>query len=154
MSHLLVLVIVERIPPHPYAQAQVQVKELLSPYFRRGGYDPSLPNSHLYKCDGWGIGGRYDGLIFGKEQHYNLTPFEYRKRYGWDVIKPEDNIRSVSEVPKDMIQHIDALVTPDGEWHGREEKAGDEWVSELTTIITEISLHYPSLLAVAVDCHY
>ena len=153
MSHLLALIIVERTPPHPYARARVQVKELLSPYFQPGGPDPSLPNYHLYKCDGWVIGGRFDGLIFGKEQHYNLTPFEYQKRYGLDVIKPEDNIRPVSDVPKDMIQHIDALVTPDGAWHDREEKAVDEWASELTTIIAEMSLHCPSLLAVAVDCH-
>ena len=72
MAHFLTLVIIERTPPRPLVRAQAMLGQLLAPFFRPSG----ARLYEQYKCDGWVIGGRYDGLFFAKKQHYSLTPLE------------------------------------------------------------------------------
>lgn len=139
MAHFLTLVLVERMPPRPEVRAHPQARQLLSPYCHTYPR-PDSPH-HQYKCDYWSIGGRYDGLIFSKEQHYNCTPSEHQERYGLQVIKPEpvENIRLVAELPEALAQHVYALVTPDGAWLDCEDKTHDEWRNKFTSIMEKHS---------------
>ena len=66
MSHFLTLVLVEASETEPAGRAY----KLMSPYFDAEDHSLQPP----YKFDSCVIGGRFDGLITGKAQLYNLTP--------------------------------------------------------------------------------
>ena len=138
MSHFLAIVLVD-----PDEQdVSDAAHRLMWPYF-----DANMETENA-KCDGFVIGGRYDGDIWGKEQHYNLTPAEYQKRYGLDVIKDEDNIRKASDMRSGLLPF--AVVTPDGRWHDREGKQGSSWEEEWSALHARFHDHF----AVAMDCHW
>jgi hypothetical protein len=139
MSHFLTVVLVD---PKEAAPADA-AKALMRPYFA-----PDLGDAPPEaKCDGFRIGGQSDGDIWGKEQHYNLTPDEYQARYGLDVVRTEDNIRPVSELRPGLVPF--AAVTPDGRWHDCEGKEDVQWEAEWSALLRQYSGH----LAVAIDCH-
>ncbi|HWN09422.1 MAG TPA: hypothetical protein VNO50_09195 [Pyrinomonadaceae bacterium] len=139
MSHFLTFVLVE-----PEASdVEGRADELLWPYFVS---DLGYRNSKS-KCDGFTIGGRYDGQLYGAEPMYNLTPARFQERYGLDVVKPADNIRRASEVSRDLVPY--AIVTPDGEWFDCEQKDRERWATEAG----EIMDRYRDHLIVAIDCH-
>ena len=139
MAHFLTLVLVEPTEPDPEAQAYA----VLRPYFNPEGslLDPR------FKYDGCVIGGRYDGLIWAKEERCHRSPSEYQKWYEFDVIRPADNIRPVADLPVEFIPF--AVVTPDGEWREREGKSEREWEREFRALVGA----HIRLLAVVVDCH-
>lgn len=141
MSHFLTFVIVGREEEDVERKAQ----DLLYPYFDRDS--AGVSGNPRAKCDGFRLGGQYDGQIFGAEPMYNLKPDEYQQRYGMDVVKPADNIRAASEVPKTLIPY--AIVTPEGEWFDCEQKDATRWRSETE----ELLRRYADYLVVAVDCH-
>jgi hypothetical protein len=121
------------------------VDELMEPYFAPDGvYTSGNPRA---KCDGYVIGGRYDGQLFGAEPRYNLTPAEFQERYGLDVLKEEDNIRASSEVPEVLVPY--AVVTPEGAWLDCEKKGAAGWSAEVKGLLRG----YADCLVVAVDCH-
>lgn len=141
MSHFLTFVIVGTHVDDPARRAE----ELMMPFFHGGGaYNSGNP---MTKCDGFVIGGRYDQELFGVEPMYNLTPAQFQERYGFDVVKDEDNIRLASEVPRQLIPY--AIVTPEGSWRECESKAQTEWKSE----VREVLGRYSECYVVAVDCH-
>ena len=111
----------------------------MAPYFDRE--EPSA------KCSGFVVGGRFDGDIWGKEQHYNLTPAQFQERYGLDRVRDADNIRPVTALRSDLVPY--AIVTPDGRWHECKEMDDAQWRSKVLAILEEHS----ECLAVAVDCH-
>lgn len=127
------------------ADARRKVDELLAPYFGEELADGSI--NPRFKCDGYVVGGRFDGQIYGAEPVYNLTPAEFQRRYGLDVIKPEDNLRAAAEVPADLTPY--AVVTPRGEWLDCEGKRPAAWRAEVRRLLDE---HADQLVA-AVDCH-
>lgn len=103
-----------------------------------------IPN---VKCDGFVVGGRYDGVIWGKEQHYSLPPEQYRERYGLDVVRPEDNLRPVSELVDDLVPY--AVITPDGRWSDREGTPEQAWRDAVRSLLAE----HHTRMAVGIDCH-
>lgn len=137
MAHFLTLVLVDGSGMNPVRRAH----ERMMPYFDR---DMETPES---MCDGFVVGGRYDGVIWGKEQHYNLTPEQHQARYGLDVVKPEDNVRPVAELQPGLVPY--AIVTDDGHWHDREGKSDEQWTAEVESILRA----HPHCLVVAIDCH-
>lgn len=139
MSHFLTFVLVERDAPDVERRAD----ELLWPYFDDG----STNRNSEPKCDGFTTGGRYDGQIYGAPPMYNLTPAEFQVRYGLDVVKPEDNIRSAAEVPPDLIPY--AIVNPEGEWFDCEQKDREVWKTEAAELLER----YRDYWVVAIDCH-
>jgi hypothetical protein len=141
MSHFLTFVIINR----EEADVAQKAHELLYTYFA-GDLADILTNPKL-KYDGFIIGGRYDQQIFGAAPMYNLSPDEFEKRYGMDVVKAENNIRPASEVPKELVPY--AIVTPQGEWFDCENKDRESWRSEAE----ELLKIYDDCLVVAVDCH-
>jgi hypothetical protein len=117
----------------------------MRPYFAPDGvYSSSAPRA---KCDGYVIGGRYDGQLFGARPEYDLTPAEFQKRYGLDVVKDEANVRPASEVPEGLIPY--AVVTPEGAWLDCEKKGAAAWASEVGGLLRQ----HADGLVVAVDCH-
>lgn len=141
MSHFLTLVLVGAGEP----DVARRVDELLGPYFHPDGYGSPDPNT---KCDGYVIGGRFDGQIYGAPPEYNLTPREFQKRYGLNVIRDADNIRPAREVPVTLTPY--AVVTPAGRWHDREGTNDADWLQKVTRLLRA---EHPDSLAVAVDCH-
>ncbi len=141
MSHFLAFVIVGR----DGRDIARRVDELLDPYFGTELPDGS-PNPR-YKFDGCAIGGRFDGQIHGAEPMYNLTPAEFQRRYGLDVIRESDNVRAAAEVPADLIPY--AVVTPRGEWIDCEGKRRGAWGEQVRRLLDE----HADQLVVAVDCH-
>lgn len=139
MSHFLTFVLVEREEGDPERRAD----ELLWPYFD----DDRADRNSEPKCDGFTIGGRYDGQIYGAPPMYNLTPTEFQKRYGLDVVKPADNIRAAADVPEDLVPY--AIVTPQGEWFDCERKDREVWKTEARELLER----YREFLVVAIDCH-
>jgi len=118
---------------------------MLTPYFAPDGlYSSDNPSA---KFDGCVIGGRFDGQLRGAEPTYNLTPAEFQRRYGFDVLKDEDNISVASEVPAGLTPY--AVVTPVGEWLDCENKDAAAWKSEVKRLLRLHADH----LVVAVDCH-
>jgi hypothetical protein len=99
----------------------------------------------LIKCDGFVIGGRYDQQILGAPPMYNLTPPEFQKRYGLDVIRVEDNVRPAVDVPSSLIPY--AVIAPGGEWFECNDYA--DWPAKFAELIKQ----YSDQLVVAVDCH-
>ena len=141
MSHFLTFVFVDGVE----ADAAGRVRELMDPYFAADGiYSPDNPRA---KCDGYVIGGRYDGQLFGAEPEYNLTPEEFQERYGLDVLKDEDNVRAASEVPDGLIPY--AVVTPEGAWLECGKKGAGAWAGEVRGLLRR----YSNCAVVAVDCH-
>ena len=175
MSHFLTLVLINADEPNPAEKA----RQLMWPYFVDDFDDEVGKATSDAKFSGFTIGGRFDGEIWGKEQHYSLTPNEFQKRYGLDVVKPEDNIRPLSELVPDCVPY--AVITPDGSWHDvwqvaqgasvvtehtwlvnikrhlrsaprrfqREAQAWPEWVKQFRSL----SQTYEGCIAVAFDCH-
>lgn len=141
MSHFLAFVIVGR----EETDVEGKAHDLLDPYFDSSGI--GISGNPLAKCDGFSIGGRYDGQIFGALPMYNLSPGEYQQRYGLDVVKPASNIRPASAVPKTLIPY--AIVTPEGEWYDCEHKDRADWKAEAARLLER----YADYLVVAVDCH-
>jgi hypothetical protein len=141
LSHFLTFVFVAR----EEADVERRVRELLGPYFAPDGVYPS--GSRRAKCDGYVIGGRYDGQLFGAEPEYGLTPAEFQKRYGLDVLRDEQNIRPASEVPEGLVPY--AVVTPEGAWLDCEKRSAAGWAKEVKGLL----LRYADCVVVAVDCH-
>lgn len=139
MSHFLTFVFVS--PDE--TNIERRVNELVDPYFDHE--EREVTNEDQIKCDGFVIGGRYDREIFGVEPMYNLTPPEFEKRYGLDVIRIEDNVRPAPEVPRKLVPY--AIVTPRGEWF--ECNDYDDWPAK----VEELLQQYSQQLVVAVDCH-
>ena len=139
MSHFLTFVFVS---PNE-ANIEQRVNELVDPYFDNEDREES-PDDQI-KCDGFVIGGRYDQEIFGVEPRYNLTPPEFEKRYGLDVIRVEDNVRPARDIPKKLVPY--AIVTPQGEWF--ECNDYQDWPAR----VQQLLLEHNEYLVVAVDCH-
>ncbi len=141
VSHFLTFVLIGR----GEADVAGRVRELMRPHFAPDGV--YSPGGSLAKCDGYVIGGRYDGQLFGAEPEYNLTPKEFQGRYGLDVLKDEDNVRAAAQVPGALIPY--AVVTPGGAWLDCEKKGAAVWASE----VKELLRRYADCVVVAVDCH-
>ena len=140
MSHFLTFVLVSG----GEADAAGRADALMEPYFAPGGMYPS---GAFAKCDGYVVGGRYDGQLFGARPEYNLTPAEFQARYGLDKLRDEDNIRPASEVPEGLVPY--AVVTPEGAWLDREGKGAAAWAAEVGGLLRR----HADCLVVAVDCH-
>lgn len=141
MSHFLTFVLVGA----GEADAARRAHELLAPYFAPdGAHDPGNPSA---KFDGCVVGGRFDGQLYGAEPMYNLTPAEFQRRYGLDVLRDDDNIRAAPEVPDGLTPY--ALVTPDGVWLDCENKDAARWRDE----VRELLRRHAGCVVVAVDCH-
>jgi hypothetical protein len=141
MSHFLTFVLVGR----GETDAAEKARELMGPYFAPEGiYSSESPRA---KCDGYVIGGRYDGQLFGAEPEYNLTPAEFQGRYGLDVLEDADNIRPASEVPEGLVPY--AVVTPEGAWLDCGKKGAAVWAAEVRGLLRR----YADCVVVAVDCH-
>jgi len=69
----------------------------------RAKFAPDLADVSDAKCNGFLVGGQGNGDIWGKEQHYSLTPAEYQARYGLGAVRPEDNIRPVAELRPGLV---------------------------------------------------
>lgn len=138
MAHFLALVLVDRSGPHPVRRARA----LMLSHFA-----PDLGDEPSARCDGFVVGGRYDGDLWGKEQQFHLTPAQHEARYGLDVVEEKDNVRPVAELREGLVPH--AIVTDDGRWHDGEGKSAEEWPAEVESILRT----YPDHLAVAMDCH-
>ena len=139
MSHFLLFVFVS--PDE--TNIEHRVNELVDPYFDHE--DREVTDEDQIKCDGFVIGGRYDQEIFGVEPMFNLTPPEFEKRYGLDVIRIEDNVRPAPKVPRKLVPY--AIVTPLGEWF--ECNDYDDWPAKVQALLEE----HNQYLVVAVDCH-
>jgi hypothetical protein len=140
VSHFLTFVIVDR----DEADAARRAYELLNPYFAPDLY--SAENTSA-KFDGCVVGGRFDGQLFDAEPEYNLTPAEFQRRYGLDVLRDEENVRVAAEVQAGLTPY--ALVTPAGEWLDCENKDAAGWKAE----VRELLRLHADCLVVAVDCH-
>jgi hypothetical protein len=141
LSHFLTFVIVEA----GAADAARRAYELLTPYFAPDG--PHSGENPSAKFDGCVIGGRFDGQLFDAAPEYNLTPDEFQRRYGLDVLRDEDNMRAASEVPAGLTPY--AVVTPAGEWLDCEDKHAARWTAE----VKELLRRHARCVVVAVDCH-
>lgn len=141
MSHFLTFVFIGR----EESEVERRMRELMGPYFAPDGIFSS--GNRRAKCDGYVIGGRYDGQLFGAEPEYDLTPAEFQARYGLDVLKDENNIRAASEVPEGLVPY--AVVTPEGAWLDCERKGTAVWAAEVKGLLRR----YADCLVVAVDCH-
>lgn len=141
MSHFLTFVFVGSHVDDPARRAE----EMMMPYFHGGGAYNS--GNAMTKCDGFVIGGRYDQELFGVEPMYNLTPAQFEERYGFEVVKEENNTRLASEVPKQLIPY--AIVTPEGNCADCESKAQSEWESEVRDVLQR----YGEFYVVAINCH-
>jgi hypothetical protein len=139
MSHFLTFVIVS--PGE--ANIEQRINLLVDPYFDNEEREQTADDQ--IKCDGFVIGGRYDQEIFGVEPTHNLTPPEFEKRYGLDVIRIEDNVRPARDVPRKLIPY--AIVTPKGEWFERNDY--EDWPAKVEQLLQE----HDQYLVVAVDCH-
>lgn len=146
MSHELVLVIIPSATPA--SGIEDVVNALIRPHSNLDDHD-----KYPYRCDGWTIGGRFDGQIYGAPPETNLTPAEFQKRYGLDVVQPEPNIRLINQVPISFLPEIDSVVTPEGIWSSRfddefQGKAG-EWLKFIKSKVEK----YKSYTAVVIDAH-
>lgn len=137
MAHFQTLVLVNPAEPDPARKADKMMEQYFEP-------DMESPTA---KCDGYVIGGSYDGDIWGKEQNYNLSPAEFQARYGLDVIKHEDNIRPISMIRTGFVAY--AVITPDGAWQDCEDASRKEWVSKFDSLMATYNDH----IGVAIDCH-
>lgn len=154
MSHYLTVVLTD--PGQSEEEIEHQVDHLLLPHSNVGH-----PDKEDCKCDGWTIGGRFDGQIYGASPEHNLLPQDFQRRYGLDVVKSESNIRGVSEIPDSFLSNIDVVVDPTGKWtccFDAEFKDADvlaprdghKWKIAVSTIFEK----WKDKLAVVVDVHY
>ncbi|MFI0354352.1 hypothetical protein [Actinomadura sp. 9N407] len=144
VAHFLALVLVDRHDPDPVVRAE----QMMEPFWAPDLFDDETGERHPnWQCDGFVVGGRYDGIIWGKEQHYNLAPDQYQARYGMDVVRPDDNVRPVAELVPDLVAY--AVITPDGRWFDRAGKSSQAWSDEFTALLAE----HKDRVAVAIDCH-
>lgn len=141
MSHFLTFVLVA--PGE--ADAARRAHELLKPYFAPDG--PHSDENASAKFDGFVIGGRFDGQLYDAEPVYSLTPAEFQRRYGLDVLEDADNIRAASEVPAGLTPY--AVVTPGGEWLDCGNRDAAAWRAEVRRLL----VRHSDCLVVAVDCH-
>ncbi len=139
MSHFLTFVFVGR----GEANIEKRVNQLVDPYFDNEEREQTADEQ--IKCDGFVIGGRYDQEILSVEPMHNLTPPEFEKRYGLDVIRIEDNVRPARDVPRKLIPY--AIVTPIGEWF--ESNDYEDWPAKVEQLLQQ----HDEYLVVAVDCH-
>jgi hypothetical protein len=140
---MLVLVLVPADTPDPAARAT----EAMRRYWISDLADKYDDNPEA-KCDGFTIGGRYDGIMWGKQQHYNLSPTEFQARYGFDVVEDDDNIRPVSALVPPEEMRVGAIVTPDGAWH--EWESTETWDDRARALLAA----HEDCLAVAFDIHF
>jgi len=140
MAHFLALVLVDAADPDPAARALLVMRR----YWDESG-EGDNPDA---KCDGFVVGGRFDGIIWGKEQHYNLKPHEFQQRYGLDVVRPEDNVRPVPALVPDLLPY--AIVTPDDVWLDQDQQAKAAWPD----VVRSTLAGNEARLAVAIDCHH
>ena len=138
MAHFLTLVLIDPDQPALMDAADASM---------RAYFTPDFVNLRCTKCDGFVVGGRFDGDIWGKEQNYNLSPAEFQDRYGFDKIRAEDNVRPVSQLRSDLLPF--AVITPDGQWQDCEGKSEQQWETEWSALRHEYAGH----VAVAFDCH-
>jgi hypothetical protein len=143
VTHFLTLVLVDGSDPDPVARA----RHMMRRFWADEPLDEAGQRIPDWKCDGFVVEGRYDGEIWGKEQHYNLTPDQFQQRYGLDVVRPEDNVRPVSELVPDLLPF--AVVTPDGDWVDRDGVSEQAW----RTAFRALRAKYNERIAVAIDCH-
>jgi hypothetical protein len=141
MSHFLTFVFIAR----KESEVERKVRELMGPYFAADGV--YMSGDARAKCDGYVIGGRYDRQLFGAEPEYGLTPSEFQGRYGFDVLKEEENVRPASEVPAGLVPY--AVVTPEGAWVECGKKGAAVWAAEVKGLLRR----YADWMVVAVDCH-
>lgn len=104
------------------------------------------------KWDWWVVGGRWDGEVqrtprrseggFNFGDHHHLL---------------EPNEVAVAEIHRDVIPY--AVVTPDGEWHGRGEmgwfgmSSGDQPKDEWTAEVQRLYEHHSDCIAIGCDLH-
>jgi hypothetical protein len=138
MAHFLTLVLVDAAETEPARRGY----ELMASYFDALG-EAQPP----YKFDACVIGGLFNGLMKRKPQHYNLTPHEYQKRDGLEVITEEANMGWVADLPSEVIP--DAIVTPDGLWHDPAGLSWNDWKNKAWQVLCDDSTR----LSVAFDCH-
>jgi hypothetical protein len=141
MAHFLALVLVEAGDPDPIARAE----RMMAAYWVADLADRARKPEA--RCDGFVVGGRYDGIIWGKEQHHDLSPDEFRRRYGLDVVRPEDNVRPVAQLVPELLPY--AIVTPVGGWVDRGGESVEGWRGVVDALLARHREH----LAVAIDCH-
>ncbi len=141
MSHFLTFVLV----PSGETDAARGARELLAPYCAPDGAHASDNSSARF--DGYVVGGRFDGQLYGAGPMYNLTPAEFQTRYGFDVLRDDDNVRAASEVPAALTPY--AVVTPEGRWLDCEGKDAARWEAE----VRELLRLHAGCVVVAVDCH-
>ena len=146
MSHFLLFVLVERDPTAkhwratPVHEHRRRLHELMARHFAR---EPA--NKPGCTCDGYVVGGWYDGVLHGKPQEHGLTVEGVRRRFGvaFEKVSFEDNIRPVDEIPEGVCPF--AVVRPDGSWLDVEEHGAPAIREALTS--------HADCLAIAVDCH-
>ena len=142
--HFMTLVIVDAAHPRQAAKlAHRAMKHYWVP-------DISEPGK-FGKCDSFVIGGSYDQMIYGAPREYNLTPQEYDDRYGFHVVKDENNIRLLSEIPDSLDPY--AIIDLGGSWSDCESHTDEEWQNRCRRIFKEQLEDNPTLLAVVMDCH-
>lgn len=146
MSHELALVIVDASLSE--AEIENRVSALVRPHSNIDDED-----KYPYRCDGWTIGGRYDGQIYGASPEYNLSPEEFQKRYGLDVVQLGPNVRSVNEISESFIKEIDSLVLPDGNWQSRFDKDFQNNITLWEKFVADSLKEYSSKWGVVVDAH-
>ena len=146
MSHFLLLVLVECDPTAKHWRAtpdhdfRKRLRELMADYYCR-----ELSDRPSCKCDGYVVGGWYDGVLYGKPAEHNLTPDQVRGRFGaaFEKVRFRENIRPVNELPE-SVQPF-AVVCPSGTWIDMTSDGRSE-------IARALALN-SDRLAIAVDCH-
>jgi|GEM_PF-5907103 len=121
--------------------------------------DADRPDS---RCDGWVIGGRFDGSVYGRPLEYGLSVEEFQARYGFDYEKVEQgsNVRPVCQIEEAFWIETNAFLTPNGIWTScfdpqfkdlafENPTNGPKWKHFLSTMVAS---HQDSL-AVVVDVH-
>lgn len=112
----------------------------------RGIYYMTTRNTKS-KHDGFRVGGRYDGRVTANPQSsengFNFDPKHQTL---------ENNSARVKDLPENF--KCFAIVTPDGEWHDKEEFGSffgpiPEWDRKMLDILSQHS----DCLAVGLDCH-
>ena len=154
MSHYLTVVLAD--PEQSEEEIERQVDRLLLPHS-----NVDDPEKEGYKCDGWVIGGRFDGQIYGAPPEHHLSPDFFQRRYGFDVVKAGANIRAVSTIPESFLPNLHVIVDPTGKWtccYDSEFKDaeipnprnGGQWETAVRSIFDQ----WKDQLAMVVDAHY
>lgn len=110
--------------------------------------------------DWWRIGGRWDGVLFGKEHAEHSSDGGPGFNFGSEHETIANNCRRVSEIPIDDPFYVPfAILTPESEWIEKgsmgwwgiitHEESDAQWYKTVKKVLSK----YPNHLAVAVDCH-